>query len=375
MSTEAGHGPEATIALDATSAWHKDSKGMEATPMKRFGMISTAALLLLFGNTALTYALPHQGHGQDKQDKKQGKSEKQTKDNKQRGKVEKQQQDQQAQKQQDQDRQTPQRAQQEQSRPPQRRVQETEQNKQVGQQRAEQVHERNAQRKLEQQQQVQQVHDRNAQRQQQNQSRQLQRLSEQEQRQRIELQQRNWTLYQQNLDQRIRLAQQQNAQLQQQNRMAQYRFQQDYYERLRQQQIRLQNERDYNYNNDPFYYTGWTYRYNRGGTYYQTNQYGADLLRQAVNSGYQEGFRAGQADRQDRWRSNYQDTYAYQDANFGYNGRYVQQDEYNYYFREGFRRGYEDGFNSRNQYGSYSNGRYSILGAILGGILNLESIR
>ncbi len=157
--------------------------------------------------------------------------------------------------------------------------------------------------------------------------------------------------------------------------MAQYRYQQNYYQRLRQQQLRLQNERNYNYNNDPYYYTDWTYRYNRGGTDYQTNQYGADSLRRAVNSGYQEGFRAGQADRQDGWRSSYQDSYAYQDANYGYNGRYVQQDEYNYYFREGFQRGYEDGFNSRNQYGNYSNGRYSILNTILGGILNLQSIR
>jgi hypothetical protein len=67
------------------------------------------------------------------------------------------------------------------------------------------------------------------------------------------------------------------------------------------------------------------------------------LLRQAVNYGYQEGFRAGEADRQDRWRSNYRDSYAYQDANYGYNGYYVDRGDYNYYFREGFRRGYEDG--------------------------------
>jgi len=201
-----------------------------------------------------------------------------------------------------------------------------------------------------------------------------QRLSQQEQEQRIELQHRNLTVYRQNLDQRIRLAPQQTAQLQQ-KRPAQYGFQQDYYRRLRQQQLRLQNERSYNYSNDPYYYTGWTHRYNRGGTSYQTNQYGADSLRHAVNNGYQEGFRGGQADRRDRWRSNYQDSYAYQDANYGYNGRYVQQDEYNYYFRQGFSRGYEDGFNSRSQYGSYSNGKYSMLSAILGGILNLESLR
>jgi len=41
---------------------------------------------------------------------------------------------------------------------------------------------------------------------------------------------------------------------------------------------------------------------------------------EAVNYDYKHGFRAGQADREDRWRSNYQDSYAYQDANYGYGG-------------------------------------------------------
>ncbi len=153
--------------------------------------------------------------------------------------------------------------------------------------------------------------------------------------------------------------------------MAQYRFQQQYLERRR-QQIRDWNARSYDYNNDPNFYSAANYRYSRGGRSYQTNQYGADLLRQAVNYGYQEGFQAGQADREDRYRnSSYQSSYAYQDANYGYNGYYVAQTEYSYYFREGFRRGYEDGYNSRSQYGSYSNGNYSILSAILSQVLNL----
>jgi hypothetical protein len=41
---------------------------------------------------------------------------------------------------------------------------------------------------------------------------------------------------------------------------------------------------------------------------------------EAVNYGYKHGFRAGQADREDRWRSNHQDSYAYQDADYGYGG-------------------------------------------------------
>jgi len=94
-----------------------------------------------------------------------------------------------------------------------------------------------------------------------------------------------------------------------------------------------------------------------------------------VNYGYAQGFRAGRAAQQDRWTSGYQDSYAYQDANYGYDGYYVGQDDYNYYFREGFSRGYEDGYNTRYQYGRYSGGSYSILGTILSQILNLQSLR
>jgi hypothetical protein len=183
------------------------------------------------------------------------------------------------------------------------------------------------------------------------------------------------TQYGQHLDQQQNLERGHIAQLQQQNRMAQYRFQEQYSERLRQQQATLQNDRNHNYDDDPGYYMAPNYRYQRSGTYYQTNQYGVDLLRQGVNYGYQEGFQAGQADREDRWASNYQSSYGYQDANYGYSGYYVAQDDYNYYFRQGFRRGYDDGYNSRYQYGSYSNGSYSMFGTIVSQILNLQSLR
>ncbi len=157
--------------------------------------------------------------------------------------------------------------------------------------------------------------------------------------------------------------------------MAQYRFQQEYLERVRQQQVFLQNDRHPDYDRDPYFYTAPIYRYNRGGRYYETNQYGADLLRQAMNNGYQEGFRAGEADRQDRWRSDYRDSYAYQDANYGYNGYYVDREDYNYYFREGFQRGYEDGYNSRYEYGRYSDGSYVMLEVIVSQVLGFQSLR
>ena len=153
-------------------------------------------------------------------------------------------------------------------------------------------------------------------------------------------------------------------------------MQQAYAARLEQQEASLRNYESYNYNNDPYFFTPSIYRYYRGGRYYETNQYGADLLREAVNYGYDEGFRFGQADRQDGWPYNFRAAYAYRDANFGYRGYYVGQADYNYYFREGFRRGYDDGYYGRSRYGqTNSNGSYSILGSALSKILTLVSIR
>ena len=60
-----------------------------------------------------------------------------------------------------------------------------------------------------------------------------------------------------------------------------------------------------------------------------------------------------------------------EDATYGYDGYYVDVNEYQYYFREGFRRGYEDGYYGRYQYGTYANGKYAILGDVLRVILDL----
>ena len=84
--------------------------------------------------------------------------------------------------------------------------------------------------------------------------------------------------------------------------MAQYRFQQEYVARLRQQQSSASNLGSYDYSN------------------------------------------------------------AYEDANYGYTGMYVDQGDYNYYFRQGFQRGYQDGYNARLQYGRNDNGRSGIPG-------------
>jgi len=193
------------------------------------------------------------------------------------------------------------------------------------------------------------------------------------QRQRAQAEQQRATQYRLRLNQQVLFAQRQSAQLQQQKRSNQYRAEQQYLAQLRQQQMRLQTAR--NYSNDPYVLTAPLYRYNYGGVSRQTNQYGADILRQAVNYGYQEGVRFGQADRQDGWPANYQTSPAYQDANYGYGGNYVDQSEYNYYFRQGFQRGYADGYNSQSQYGTSYNGTPSILATLLTSILGLTSFR
>src|SRR4051794_16268604 len=51
------------------------------------------------------------------------------------------------------------------------------------------------------------------------------------------------------------------------------------------------DRRDNNNNNSA------RWRVRRGGRYYNTDYRGAELLRQAVNEGYQQGFEAGRSDR------------------------------------------------------------------------------
>jgi hypothetical protein len=187
------------------------------------------------------------------------------------------------------------------------------------------------------------------------------------------MEQQRATQYRQRLDQQVRISQQQAAQMQQQKRINEYRAQQQYLAQLRQQQLRLQTAR--NYSNDPYISAAPSYRYAYSGTTRETNQYGADVLRQAVNYGYQEGVRFGQADRQDGLQANYRNSFAYQDANYGYSGNYVDQSDYNYYFRQGYQRGYSDGYNSQSQYGTQLNGSPSILATLLSSILGLTSLR
>jgi hypothetical protein len=203
----------------------------------------------------------------------------------------------------------------------------------------------------------------------------LRRLPPQQEQELIAQQRQRTTRYHQRLQQQENVLEQRSHDLQRQRRMAQYRFHQQYLQRLRQQQIALQNATAYDFSRDPYFYTAPSFRYSRGGRYYEVNQYAAQLLQQAVNDGYEEGFRAGRADQEDHWRFDYESCFAYQDANYGYNGFYVDQDQYNHYFREGFRRGYEDGYYARYRYGVEVSGDLRILIDVLRLIIDLQPLR
>jgi len=176
------------------------------------------------------------------------------------------------------------------------------------------------------------------------------------------------------VDQQQKLHQIRLAQLQQKKRLAQYRYEQQYFARLLQLHKSNEKARLQGYQNDPFFNTASDRRYKRGDAYYETNEYGITHLQQATQYGYAEGYQSGMADRQDRWNSGWQVSDPYQDAIYGYNGLYVDQEDYNYYFREGFRRGYEDGYNNRAQYGTVVNGKYTLLDKILAAILPVEML-
>jgi flagellar biosynthesis/type III secretory pathway protein FliH len=113
------------------------------------------------------------------------------------------------------------------------------------------------------------------------------------------------------------------------------------------------------------------YRIYRNGSYYNTDNRGAELLRQAVNRGYQQGVIAGRNDRSRRRSMGWNNSSMYRSGNYGYQS-YVDSSQYRYYFQQGFERGYQDGYNSRYQYGSNNNGAFNILGNILSGILNIQ---
>lgn len=255
--------------------------------------------------------------------------------------------------------------------------QRAEQQRQKQAQEARQQKQQELQRQAElQKQQEQQEQQLRQQREQQERRLQQRRVSQQEQQARIRKQEQQMALYRKNIALREELAQRDAQILRQQKRIQHLRFQEQYEERLRAQRAQLERSR-YDYANDPYYYTAPNYQYRRDGRQYQTNQYGIKKLEKALEAGYNEGFRAGRADRQDGWRYDYREAFAYKDANYGYDGRYIEQDEYNHYFREGFERGYEDGYYDRQKYGKKKdnggiNDEWLIAGGIVAAIIGYQ---
>jgi hypothetical protein len=64
----------------------------------------------------------------------------------------------------------------------------------------------------------------------------------------------------------------------------------------------------------------------------------------AFDTGYRDGLTIGQQDRGRRGRSNYRENDSYRNADLGYRSSYGDRDDYKVQFRDGFERGYEDGF-------------------------------
>lgn len=197
-------------------------------------------------------------------------------------------------------------------------------------------------------------------------------VPQQEQQRRVQEERQRQDRYKARLEQQMRDEQHERATLQQDRRAAQYAAQQRYEQELREQQRRAAIARDYN--RDPYIRAPQSFRYSVSGMNRVTNQYGADVLRRAVNDGYQQGYRAGEADHQDRWKANYQNSIAYRDADYGYDGNYVDLSDYSYYFRQGFQRGYDDGYNHRSEFGTSTAGVVGIAAAVLAGILVLKAI-
>lgn len=199
------------------------------------------------------------------------------------------------------------------------------------------------------------------------------RIPDAERQRRIEEQRRQQAQWQREEARRRADYDRQRERLERERRHAQYRYQQDYWRRWMAAQARWNAYRFDDYN-DPFFYTPYSYRYGFDGRWYSTNSYGAEVLRQAVRDGYREGWYAGQADRYDHWRFDYRGNYAWIDGSYGYPGYYVSFDAYRYYFRQGFERGYRDGYYGRYEYGRYENGSAVILPAVLGMILAFSII-
>ena len=133
----------------------------------------------------------------------------------------------------------------------------------------------------------------------------------------------------------------------------------------------MRNDRNYRANDRNYQRNDRNYRVYRNGSYYETDNRGAELLRQAVQSGYSQGYAQGRQDRTYGRSMNYYGNDLYTSGTYGYQS-YVARDQYQHYFQQGFERGYQDGYNSTSRYGTRSGNTFNILGSVLNTILNLR---
>jgi hypothetical protein len=88
---------------------------------------------------------------------------------------------------------------------------------------------------------------------------------------------------------------------------------------------------------------------------YATRAWGSSHM--AFDVGYRDGITAGQTDQGGNVRSNYRATTAYQNADRGYRASAGDRDSYRMQFRDGFERGYQDGY-GRSRYSSDGGGYF-----------------
>ena len=143
--------------------------------------------------------------------------------------------------------------------------------------------------------------------------------------------------------------------------------------------IRVTNARNNGYNNGYTWNNGYntgmagTVRVYNNGSYYETSSRGVALLRQAVQTGYNQGYRQGQqARRYGRGYNGYMNDRYYQNGTYGWRSE-VDRNQYQYYYQQGFQKGYEDGYNSTYRYGTRSGNGFNILGSVLNTILNISN--
>src|ERR1041384_3084502 len=84
----------------------------------------------------------------------------------------------------------------------------------------------------------------------------------------------------------------------------------------------------------------------------------AELRQTALTAGYNEGFRVGNEDRQNRRRPNYQNSNAYRRATQNYNSRLGDRKLYQRYFREAFENGYNFNGDNQGNFGRNDGSRY-----------------